>query len=38
MEDFLTQYQKTRIYFNELFHETFTKFSEVLAAQKKVGS
>ena len=35
---FLIQCQNTRIDFNELFHEIFTKIGEVLAAQKKVRS
>ena len=33
---FLIYCQNTRIDFNELFHETFTKIGEVLVAQKKV--
>ena len=35
---FLIQCRNTRIDFNELFHEIFTKIDEVLAAQKKVRS
>ena len=35
---FLTWCQNTRIDFNELLHETFSKFGEVLPAQEKVGS
>ena len=35
---FLIYCQNTRINFDELFHEIFTKIGEVMAAQKKVRS
>ena len=38
MEDFSYSVKNARIDFNDLFHETFTKVSEVLTAQKKLGS
>ena len=38
MEDFSYSVKNARIDFNDLLHETFTKVSEVLTAQKKLGS